>query len=286
MSQNQAHNPAPLFKNKMGFLLSKEKIWTFCNICKKENKNSSGVKLCTNIQQQKQDSLQGDCWICSWLMEEPCPPGGHWDLDSPSQVVQGPRRTLFLSLAPGAFVYLLFTLDASARASTGVDCTNANQARRGEGGGVRRRGDACFCSPSRRDSVWSEPEPSQGASNNILRVFWIKANQLNHVYPRPPLKIQQTPALHLAFWLTAPYFPSLLPERAEKKEKKRKAQHRGKLRGKKRRHGGKHRRWKQEKRKWYNRRLAGEAVFFRREGQVGKKEEGIFCKWRTRLAVS
>lgn len=186
MSQNQAHNPTPLFKNKMGFLLSKEKIWTFGNICKKENKNSSGVKLCTNIQQQKQDSLQGDCWICSWLMEEPCPPGGHWDLDSPSQVVQGPRRTLFLSLAPGAFVYLLFTLDASARASTGVDCTNANQARRGEGGGVRRRGDACFCSPSRRDSVWSEPEPSQGASNNILRVFWIKANQLNHVYPRPP----------------------------------------------------------------------------------------------------
>lgn len=69
----------------------------------------------------------------------------------------------------------------------------------GGGGGVRRRGDACFCSPSRRDSVWSEPEPSQGASNNILRVFWIKANQLNHVYPRPPLKIQQTPALHLAF---------------------------------------------------------------------------------------
>ena len=96
------------------------------------------------------------------------------------------------------------------------------------GGGVNRRGEACFCSPSRQDSVWSEPEPSQGALNYILRVFWFKANQPNHIYHRsarlkspPPLKIQQTPALHLAFWLTAPYFPSLLLERAEKKEKKK-----------------------------------------------------------------
>lgn len=223
MSQNQAHNPAPLFKNKMGFLLSKEKIWTFGNICKKENKNSSGVKLCTNIQQQKQDSLQGDCWICSWLMEEPCPPGGHWDLDSPSQVVQGPRRTLFLSLAPGAFVYLLFTLDASARASTGVDCTNANQARRGEGGASG--GEATLVFAPRRVGIQSGPSRSRRKVHRITSYvcFGLKQTSSTTFIPAPPLKIQQTPALHLAFWLTAPYFPSLLPERAEKKEKKKKS---------------------------------------------------------------
>lgn len=185
MSQNQAHNPAPLFKNKMGFLLSKEKIWTFCNICKKENKNSSGVKLCTNIQQQKQDSLQGDCWICSWLMEEPCPPGGHWDLDSPSQVVQGPRRTLFLSLAPGAFVYLLFTLDASARASTGVDCTNANQARRGEGGASG--GEATLVFAPRRVGIQSGPSRSRRKVHRITSYvcFGLKQTSSTTFIPAP-----------------------------------------------------------------------------------------------------
>lgn len=172
-----------------------------------------------------------------------------------------------------------------------MDCTNANHRRRGCWGASGREATLVFA--PRRVRIQSGSNRSRRKVHQITSYVcfgwkqtsspvFITAPSGYNPTPHPPLKIQQTPALHLAFWLTAPYFSSLLLERAEKKKNrkgKEKAQHRGKLRGKKRRHGGKHRRWRQEKRKWYNRRLAREVVFFfsRRGTGWGKKRRRHFA---------